>query len=182
MAYTIKIAANNKPGTIEAILTLLRQLASDAGFVINDVTRIEKMFSNRPFRGGWLGLELRQIRRKERKAYCGQHAGPCVRPPRERQRRNSVCLDGEDWIAFHNVVNDVLDSMGLVAEVYTTPQDVRGKMWIRKTDLGRRKRYDSANTQPNNMFGLPHYVWNPGTNDQFTSGTGVESEERYGVN
>lgn len=179
MAYTIKIALDHGNGTVDVLRARLHEAADAAGFTINDVTRAHSAHARKPFAHGWVGLELRQVRRKERAAYCGQHAGPCVRPTRRGQRVNSVCLDGDDWMRFHGVVNDVLDAMGLVAEVYTTPPDIRGKMYVRKPDLGRRLRYDYKDDNVHGRFnmGLPHYVWNPGTPDQWTNGDGMTSEE-----
>jgi len=126
-------------------------------------------------------IEMRNIRLKEdaRKAYCGQHAGPCVaaRPRRRdgspRPLPKSCYLESADWIKLHNMINVVLDLHQVKAEVFSTRVDMfhavgcsKNKFLIRSPDLGGRKRYDYIDGAGPNAF-RPHYLFDPGQPCQF---------------
>lgn len=127
-------------------------------------------------------FELRDVRLLTPKPYCGNHAGPCVLA---RKLRTGRWLEGADWIKVHALVNGVLDDYSVACDVYTAGADVftapgipKKRLIVRSVRLGARRRYDYKNDRPTaRAFGRPHYVWNPGTADQFESGTGYESEE-----
>ncbi len=70
----------------------------------------------------------------------------------------------DDWVEFNNVINDVLDKWEVDADVWSTPQETRGKMWIRK-GTRRRIRYDWH--ERSTGWGQPLRIWNNGTDDQF---------------
>ncbi len=74
-------------------------------------------------------------------------------------------LEWEDWVKFHAFVNRVLNRFHCNANVFTTPHDVKGKMWVRK-GLKARKRYDWTD-EFNSRFNRTIRVWNQGTEDQF---------------
>jgi hypothetical protein len=74
-------------------------------------------------------------------------------------------LEWNDWVEFHSIVNGVLDEYHISANVWSNPQDVRGKMWIRKADLGARVRYDWEENL--DRSGRVERIWNQGTPDQF---------------
>lgn len=129
-----------------------------------------------------LYFELSEIRLKEAKPYCGNHAGPCIVRVFERPRRNGRWLEGEDWMRVHALVNEVLDSLNVSCRVYTAGADVypvqgipKKHLVVRTETLGARKRYDYRDiAKPGEMF--PHYAYNPGTQDQFDNGDGFISE------
>ncbi len=50
------------------------------------------------------------IRLKEKKFYCGNHAGPCRLTFKTHRKLNY--LEGLDWVSFNDLVNDALDSIG----------------------------------------------------------------------
>jgi hypothetical protein len=114
-------------------------------------------------------IEIRMVRLLVAKPYCGQHAGPCQINPftGERPRRKSRCLEANDWIEFHNLVNDVLDRLKVSADVWSKGADSRGRMFMRRVDLGRRRRWDYEDDGSRLRFGMTHNVWNLGTSDQF---------------
>jgi hypothetical protein len=60
-------------------------------------------------------IRLETVRLFAAKYYCGNHPGPC-RPGGPRHRRR-VYLEGADWVAFNDLVNDVLDRLGVSANV-----------------------------------------------------------------
>ena len=129
--------------------------------------RVDKRFMFEPMNLGDR-IEIRKVRLLKAKPYCGQHAGPCQtrfggNPP----LRNSRYLEAEDWIAFHDVINDVLDKLKLRADVWSLPQDNKGKFWIRRVELGRRVRWDYADDGTRRKYGQEHNVFNTGTPDQF---------------
>lgn len=131
-----------------------------------------------------VAFELRTVRLITSTPYCGNHAGPCiVRFAGVRARRTGRWLEGEDWIKVHALVNGVLDAYGVACDVYTNGADVftvpgipKKRMVVRSATLGARRRFDYTDgAKPGDTF--PHYRWNPGTDDQFESGTGYESDE-----
>lgn len=41
-------------------------------------------------------------------------------------------LTPEEWESFNRLINDVLDSEQVIADVWSTPFDVKGRLWIRR--------------------------------------------------
>lgn len=54
-------------------------------------------------------VEIRDIRLKVSKGYCGNHAGPCK--VQGGKRRKMSCLEGLDWVSWNDMLNDALDSI-----------------------------------------------------------------------
>lgn len=115
-------------------------------------------------------INMQKVRLTARKPYCGQHPGECV-AIFPRPKRNSMCLEYDDWIAFHAVVNSTLDELGVSANVTTRPMEtvrrfkgMGGKYWIRR---GTKPRVRFDYDEEYNGMGLPVRWWNPGTPDQF---------------
>lgn len=176
MAYTISIVhvSNAKTARVVACLkTKINEMVSVGDWQ-------EGIKTNRKGEKRYV-IEMRSIRLREAKLYCGQHAGPCVR---ERKLKKSRCLETHDWIDLHKLVNDRLDACGVKADIHTTRVDtfrVKGlvnKFLVRTVEWGARKRFDYRNDAPPNAW-FPHYVFNPGTHSQFESGSGVDTEEVY---
>lgn len=131
----------------------------------------------------YVAFELRNVRLKEPKPYCGNHAGPCVVRFVDKPKRRAKFLEGADWMQVHALVNAVLDEHKVTCDVFTDGADVwnepgiaKGRLLVRTAMLGARKRYDYHDGS-NGRGPFPHYLWNPGTPDQFRDGTGHESEE-----
>ena len=114
---------------------------------------------------------IREIRLVHAKIYCGQHAGPCDLPrPLEKPKRRLKILEWFDFVDFNGLVNDVLDELGVEADVWSTPQDTRvdagRKLWIRR-GTRRRVHWD---VEEQLIGGGPwtEYVADHGSESQFT--------------
>jgi hypothetical protein len=60
-------------------------------------------------------ISIRTVRLTYKKDYCGNHPLPCpVRPGPHRKHPVNCLLEGADWVAFNDMVNDVLDQLGVV--------------------------------------------------------------------
>jgi hypothetical protein len=124
-------------------------------------------------------IRLETVRLFAAKYYCGNHPGPC-RPGGPRHRRR-VYLEGADWVAFNDLVNDVLDRLDVSA-------DVGSHVAVRH---GRRRRiaYHASHADPPTIaewepFGAPSdYADHCGRRDappsRFPAGTpGIYSRRR----
>lgn len=89
-------------------------------------------------------LRLRRIRLKRAKDYCGQHAGPCrVTPGFARPHPKTRYLEGADWVAFDDMLNDILDRHKVVADVWSHGNEFVAKYVIRR-GAERRTAYPST--------------------------------------
>lgn len=115
---------------------------------------------------GETDIRVKPVRLREKKPYCGSHPGPCEVNPFRGQEKKKITsyLEWEDWVAFHKMVNAVLNRLRVDADVWSNPADVRGKMWIRR-GLSPRVRWDW--TEEHSSYGRPVRIWNVGTPDQF---------------
>lgn len=163
MAYTIRIWAKEH---IEKFRLL--SLLTAAGFAIGESSTEEKGKARRP---AWAAgfdcltvIELRGVRLKESRPYCGNHAGPCdannphARKNKDGSKPKSKCLEGLDWISVHNIVNDWLDSIpDSVSEVFTSGAECDGgKIYVRREGK-RRMRWDYIQIHRN--IGVPLRPW-----------------------
>jgi hypothetical protein len=105
---------------------------------------------------------VKPVRFREKKPYCGNHPGPCEILWPGQKKMNATFLEWDDWVKFHKIVNAVLNRLKAHADVWSTPADVRGKMWIRR-DMSPRLKYDYTQ-EPGPRAAR---VWNTGTLDQF---------------
>lgn len=62
-------------------------------------------------------LKFRMVRLKVRKPYCGNHPAHCETRGIVRKPRKLNFLEGADWVAFNDLLNDVLDSLAISATV-----------------------------------------------------------------
>ena len=150
MGYIIKPQAKN-PMLIRGICTdLNRALKRDGRFT----AEVENQ---------GVTVRLVRVRLTEAKPYCGQHAGPFLI---DRPRKSMKYLEGDDWIAFTGLVNDVLDARQVEADAWSTPMEAltKGrKLWVRR-GATRRLRYDF---DWQTFHGRQEAVWNHGSPDQF---------------
>lgn len=176
MAYTIRIpihqdAFNSMSGVTDPLYELHMdvRLAVLASFVVGDW---KTFYAQTRKLGQVFVIEMRKIRLKEkdRKPYCGQHAGPCFV---DRPRNRACYLESADWIRLHNAINVVLDLNFVKAEIFSSRVDQFrapgcrvNKFSIRSIELGGRKRYDYIDGAPPDAF-RPHYLFDPGTPNQF---------------
>lgn len=90
---------------------------------------------------------IRNVRLRESKHYCGAHAGPCqINPLFHKPHRKAKFLEGADWVAFNDMLNDLLDEMGIHA-------DVSSSVCVIRKGLERCVEYDGKDGQDFNKFG-----------------------------
>jgi hypothetical protein len=150
MAYTIQVLKGGSEKRDKVMAAL--------------ATRLETS----PFRAtltleGEASIKVRPVRLRVNKPYCGNHPGEC--PIGGPPKKNASYLEWEDWVAFHKLVNATLNRFHTHADVWSTPADVRGKMWIRK---GTAPRIHWDWTEDMDRYGRTVRTWNQGTPDQFT--------------
>ena len=93
--------------------------------------------------GRWFVLNIYDVRLRQKKDYCGNHAGPCL--VREKRHFETRYLEGADWVAFNDMLNDVLDRLEAAADVAS------GHCTVRR---GRRRRvHYGANGQIWDRYG-----------------------------
>ena len=116
---------------------------------------------------GFHCIIVKPVRLRKAKPYCGNHPGECFVSPifGPRKKPNATWLEWDDWVKFHALVNALLNRLHCHANVWSTPQDVQGKMWIRK-DMNPRIRWDWAE-EAYGTLSAPIRIWNKGTPDQF---------------
>jgi hypothetical protein len=112
MAYEIKKIKSGQ--TPESIATAIRRVMTLGGRFTADIyTPFGKvLFEN--------------IRLTYNKDYCGNHPFPCpVRPGGNRPHKRTKCLEGADWVGFNDMINDVLDSLGVVCDAGSSHCKIR---------------------------------------------------------
>lgn len=88
-------------------------------------------------------VRLDTVRCRQKKSYCGQHPNECVVTPFKRER-SGTWLEGLDWVGFNDGLNDLLDRLGVDAEVWSFNREADRKTggdryFIRR---GRHRRVD----------------------------------------
>jgi hypothetical protein len=168
--YNIQIL-NPRADAQKLATTLQARVAKDSRFVIHhlQVGSLHSFRKNYPQVGKTMlpTIFLSSVRLSQKKPYCGNHPGPCEVNPflGPQPKKNATWLEWDDWVAFHTLVNNLLNQRHMSANIWTTPQDAKGKFWIRR---GRQARlhYDYSEE---NYGGRIIRVWNTGTEDQFES-------------
>jgi len=85
-------------------------------------------------------VSLHKIRLKHSKGYCGNHPGACALTGDAAPHRRGNWLEGADWVAFHDMVNDMLDAAKVQANVHSAGR----RFWIRRGNQ-RRVRFWGRN-------------------------------------
>lgn len=161
MAYTVQLKDPNR--TFDVRISIMAAIKTDGRFVCGvELGTDTKKAANL--------LLIKNVRRIDGADYCGQHPGQCN--PFGRGHYKAKYLEWKDWISFHEIVNDVLDSKKVVADAWTNPREPmrpdKKKFWVRR-DNKRRVQYDFEETF--NVMGIPFHTWNSGTQDQFKGAT-----------
>lgn len=154
MAYTITFLETKSTVPFKAFYYLKERMAKEGVFTATLTPFIDSF--NRPC------IKIKPVRLVKAKAYCGNHPGECL--VSAKKKPIAKYLEWQDWIKFHNLVNRVLNRFRANADVWSTPFDVKGKMWIRK-GIKARKRWDWEESL--SARGTLVRVWNPGTPDQY---------------
>lgn len=106
-------------------------------------------------------LTVHDVRLNQSKVYCGSHPAGCENPPDPKAKKpfggKTKFLEGADWIAFNDLLNDALDKLGASADVASFVVE------IRRAEC-RRTRYDyhtDARNQPEwDKTGADHHYEN----------------------
>lgn len=93
------------------------------------LSRYYARHNNRP------AIILRRIRLVRAKPYCGQHAGPCLRRSPRRERCSSY-LEGADWVAFNDMLNDAFNRTRLRVSIWSKGPEL-GLFFTRLGDRSR---------------------------------------------
>lgn len=106
---------------------------STLGKILSGLTRkLEKSRFRAELTEDGKSVKLSKIRLKASKEYCGNHAGPCqIKGVHKNKKANF--LEGSDWIAFNDGVNDLLDKLKVEASV-TSSICVMRKGLLRRTE------------------------------------------------
>jgi hypothetical protein len=156
MAYVIQLNKGNEVKLSNVFNDLNARIAKDGRFKC-DIDTFKDASSRNCMR-------ISRVRLAKAKPYCGNHPGECeIIPGIVQVKKVMSYLEWDDWVAFHNLVNTSLNKYKCDADVWSNPQDVQGKMWIRK-GIHMRKRYDWDEKY---NYGRTIREWNTGTPDQF---------------
>jgi hypothetical protein len=121
---------------LERVEALLRRYEPASRFTF----RVERERSRyNAGKNGRPALRLRSVRLKAAKDYCGQHAGPC-QAQFARPHRRERYLEGADWVALDDMINDVLDRHRIAADVWSKGREFSGPYYVRRGRC-RRTRY-----------------------------------------
>lgn len=90
-------------------------------------------------------LKIKGVRLKRKKPYCGQHAGPCRLTGIKHHPR--FYLEGLDWVAFNDMLNDLCDAHRIEADIWTDGREQSGRLYLRH-GRRRRDRYNQLNDTP----------------------------------
>jgi hypothetical protein len=95
------------------------------------------------FRQGRWGVKVENVRKRVRSHYCGQHPNEC-QAGGGRQKRTGFWLEGSDWVGFNDGLNDLLDRLGVSADVWSSNRESMpgGRYYVRRKRC-RRTNYES---------------------------------------
>ena len=62
-------------------------------------------------------VKINNIRLRESKPYCGSHAGACQVTTFTEKKKKGNFLEGGDWVALDDMLNDILDILNLSASI-----------------------------------------------------------------
>jgi len=118
-------------------------------------------------------LKISNVRLRRKKGYCGQHPNACVVRLIPKKHIRAHYLEGADWVAFDDMLNDLCDRKCWEADIWSKSLEFRGKMVIRK---GRRRRIAYHSECRIVGGGWPHYQWDTTFRDEdFADRIGQES-------
>lgn len=121
-----------------------------AGILLRDYLS-ESRFNVRLDVGYWsavgkrrLAIRLKYVRLRNRKHYCGQHPNECqIVPGFAKKHKNMALLEGADWVAWNDMLNDFCDQQAIIADIWSTSFEFKGRLYLRKGRC-RRVRYPSV--------------------------------------
>ena len=92
-------------------------------------------------------IKIEKIRLRDSKPYCGNHPASCRIEVKSAWRNY---LEGVDWVSFNDGINDILDRLGISANVWTS-------ICIIREGRSRRVAYTA---QPNGEWAKYGLTWN----------------------
>lgn len=113
------------------------------------------------------GIKIETVRLKVRSDhYCGQHPGPCRVGNRNSNfgKHGAFYLEGLDWIELNYLLNDVLDALGLEADIWSYNREARGGRYYVRRGRCRRVRYGSETEE---FYGRIFEHWTEATDADF---------------
>lgn len=120
MAFKINKISGAELHTIES--DLVRAIS-----ISRFTARVERHTSN---------ITIHDVRLRVAKDYCGNHPNACpVRPGVHRPHKETKHLEGADWVAFNDMLNDVLDCLSVSANAASS-------LCIIRKGSARRMRYE----------------------------------------
>ena len=132
MAYKIKLAPGVDGWQVQMVL---QQWLSRSRFWAREVRRTSRLDRSGQ---SYDVVTMHRLRLKRLKPYCGNHPGPCALSGHAPNKRGGY-LEGADWVALHDMVNDLLDQLEISADVSTS-----WGIWVRKGYRRRTKFWADA--------------------------------------
>lgn len=152
--YTIKIEDNYE--AVAVLARLQERLKTHGMFVLQE----SRVVRNR--------IELAKVRLIKTEDYYGNTPNADDESNRRRyvgfKPKKMRYLSWARWVEFNGLVNDVLDELKCVANVWSKPQSTTGKLWIRKNGSRREEyRYEEGH----NGYRTTVSIDDKGTDEQF---------------
>ena len=107
MAYTIAFKEKGKDLTmfVHDVAQSIRNQVANSRFTLEMTVGPKK-------------ISMSKIRLRKSKDYCGNHPLACpVRPGGHAPHKHMTFLEGSDWVAFNDKINDILDELKVNANV-----------------------------------------------------------------
>lgn len=79
-------------------------------------------------------LNILGVRLRTKKDYCGQHAGPCLARNAWKKHKITRYLEGADWVAFNDMLNDLCDKLKIEAKIWSERESI-GRLYLRQGKL-----------------------------------------------
>lgn len=125
-------------------------------------------------------LKILGVRLRRKKYYCGQHAGPCqISPFFEKKHKLASWLEGADWVAFNDMLNDLCDKYRISANIWSERESV-GRLYLRQWSARcnyyggdhQRGQHWQGNKDTLSEFTTDHFgVAEPAERSDFEEGT-----------
>jgi hypothetical protein len=80
-------------------------------------------------------LKILGVRLRRKKPYCGQHAGPCQVTFVQKKHKTTAYLEGADWVAFNDMLNDLCDRFKIECTIWSE-RESDGRLYLR---VGRKR-------------------------------------------
>lgn len=165
MAFVIK---NIKGSTAMKIFQAILKVEAKSRFIFTMETT-----------NNFTRIKISNVRLRESKHYCGNHPLPCPVRPFPTRHIHSKCLEGADWVAFNDMLNDVLDKLKVSADVASSLVIIRKGLerctcyeaqaipnsidneWVKDSGMFSNwieRKESKMSAYPNGTPGVPEYL------------------------